>query len=216
MASQRITDTPMITVREMIDQDPNGFVEFKGKFYRMNLAELSALVGLDRTEQVHAIVQDYINNHPEDVIMLKDGSVSYAKFSQSAIENLATEVELEVERTRIDNLLALQDGSTTGDAEIQDARLGWDNNTYSSLGTAIRTQFNNLFNSLVAVQDVKPDSFYNKLWVEQTEDESIEVYTKTEVDTMINSLSTEIENLKKKVEEQEATINNLVTPSQTE
>ena len=48
--------------------------------------------------------------------------------------------ELDVERKRIDQFVALKDGSTTGDAELQDIRVGVNGEIYACAGDAIRRQ----------------------------------------------------------------------------
>ena len=92
---------------------------------------------------------------------IEDGiyeSYELSKNNSSQIKDKATKTELEVERKRIDNLTKLPEGSTAGDAELIDARIGVDGVTYSNLGNAIRNQVNNLnenidfFNKSISVQ----------------------------------------------------------------
>lgn len=62
----------------------------------------------------------------------------------SQLEHKAQQVDLEVEKKRIDSFTKLKEGSTTGDAELIDARIGADGKTYSNVGNGIRNQFKNI------------------------------------------------------------------------
>ena len=62
--------------------------------------------------------------------------------TNAQLSQKASEQALAVERARIDSFTKLSEGSTTGDAELIDARIGADGITYRNLGEAIRNQIN--------------------------------------------------------------------------
>lgn len=62
----------------------------------------------------------------------------------SQIKEKANQSDLEVEKARIDSLTILAEGSTTGDAELIDGRIGYDTTKYTNIGTAVRTQVKNI------------------------------------------------------------------------
>ena len=68
------------------------------------------------------------------------------RFAQTnaQLSQKASEKALAVERARIDNLANLSEGSTTGDAELIDMRIGADGVVYQSGGEALRSQVTRL------------------------------------------------------------------------
>lgn len=65
-------------------------------------------------------------------------------------EETATKVS--VLEGRVDEITTLPEGSTTGDAELADIRVGADGVTYQNAGTAVRTQITNVKNDLRDVE----------------------------------------------------------------
>ena len=72
----------------------------------------------------------------------------------------ATKQEVDVERKRIDNFTKLTEGSTTGDAELIDGRIGGNGVVYSNIGDSIRNNYsetenlkNGFINNSIEIKD---------------------------------------------------------------
>jgi len=81
----------------------------------------------------------------------------------NAITSKADKTEVAVERARIDSFTKLAAGSTTGDAELIDARVDVDGVTYANVGGAVRGQFNKLKTGLgkYYLQEIVMTNGYN-------------------------------------------------------
>ncbi len=71
-----------------------------------------------------------------------DGSLSTT--STNPVQNKVVTQEMNVLSARMDTFTELEEGSTTGDAELTDIRVGYDGTTYPTAGDAVRGQVNQL------------------------------------------------------------------------
>ena len=101
----------------------------------------------------------------------------------------ASEVDLAVERLRIDQLTKLEAGSTTGDAELIDGRIGTDGITYDSVGSAIRGQIGKIVDfdnskNLFDKRNVKINTF-----ISYNGDNTIKYVTNNDFSTILIKVS---------------------------
>ena len=83
---------------------------------------------------------------------------------QSAIatEKSERQAEIAVERARINQFTSLKDGSTTGDAELTDIRVGANGTTYSNAGEAVRGQISEIKGDLVDLEIISNEYLISK------------------------------------------------------
>lgn len=81
-----------------------------------------------------------------DVVTAQDIAAIYDRLNldEGTITDINDRVLLNTQR--IDNLATLTAGSTTGDAELIDGRVGYNGTTYQNIGDAIRAQCQGLYN----------------------------------------------------------------------
>ena len=79
--------------------------------------------------------------------------------NNTTIENIANALN-----SRIDSISSLSEGSTTGDAELIDIRVGIDGTIYDSAGTAVRSQLGSFDGSL---KELSEDAEYISLKISQ-------------------------------------------------
>ena len=167
-----------------INSDKKTFIEFLAEFYNRTegiidknniqddlIKELRDLYlefnekGIDKN-----IVRQKVNYFLENSVKIKDiiskltTNTNNIKNIDSQLDNKANQSDLEVERARIDSFTRLSEGSTTGDAELIDARVGTDGEVYSNVGNSIRTQINRMYSNIETY--IGKSLKYNYEWIE--------------------------------------------------
>lgn len=118
-------------------------------------------------------VNNWLDDHPEATTTVQDGSITKAKLAtalKNEIEGKAEQTDLAslenevgVLDARMDTFASLPEGSTSGDAELLDIRVGANGITYPSAGDAVRGQVSDLKSDL---SEIDTSSIYQKNYVE--------------------------------------------------
>ena len=108
--------------------------------------QLNNKINTTKTELENKIdkTKTELNNN---VVETKTELINNINGVNSQLTSKAKQSDLIVERNRIDNLTKLGEGSTTGDAELIDARIGINGIDYTNVGSAIREQIKNSISS---------------------------------------------------------------------
>ena len=72
-----------------------------------------------------------------------------------ANDNNSIKNDIQTQKSRIDSFTSLKEGSTTGDAELIDGRIGANGHSYDNIGDANRSQFKNLNDDIATIDDAK-------------------------------------------------------------
>ena len=83
---------------------------------------------------------DTINSQLDNIVQQELPLMAKKSEVDSLNITKATKLEVDIERKRIDSFVSLTQGSTTGDAELIDGRIGADGTVYDNIGTSIRNQ----------------------------------------------------------------------------
>ena len=154
----------------------------------------TAVFGSEVRDSIHDAIQQCY-----DDASAKDNANMEVKMARGEYENLgkrldshssqikdkASNSDLAVERARIDSIVKLPSGSTTGDAELADGRIGNSGVTYNNIGDAIRNQVKNAMCNNVVSKTFTISSTSAGMLIEI----DFELYKGQEVEVMISASS---------------------------
>ena len=150
------------------------FILPREAFEQYGLLNLSVLLVSSDEELMTNQVQFIVQAAPRGDMVIDDipsAQQQVLQLVQTTLDQYANTInlnknEIAVLKTRMDSFTQLQEGSTTGDAELIDGRVGYDGKTYKNIGGAIRGQVSQLsddvFNVANGKSEISPELINNK------------------------------------------------------
>lgn len=135
-----------------IDSNVNRCVAAAQESIDNNLQAYISEVNANLNTSVNELSENLNGNIEELREYITENVNTFDDILQKEITDMSA--ELDTQKARMDTFTALPDGSTTGDAELADIRVGADGTTYENAGTAVREQFNKTGNDVKATQTI--------------------------------------------------------------
>lgn len=128
-------DESLISFKEKVKcSDSMGFPDEEEEKQKSLVEQLVSYSGKETAERKEADAQE----RAERIQAIETEKTE--RMNADATEKAERQKEIDVERARIDQLTKMGEGSTTGDAELADIRVGNEGATYSNAGNAVRAQ----------------------------------------------------------------------------
>lgn len=170
-AIQNLYNMDKTTWQEVLTELYNLCANVENKFDLFEL-KFGSLLGEQVTRELKKM---YDNGSLASLIndkLLKDINTKVTEVS-GQLGNKANDLDLEVERKRIDLLTKIENGQTEGNTELLDIRIGADGFEYRSAGDGTREQFRKLNDTLNLKIIKKSSNFINSLSVKGKSFESV-------------------------------------------
>lgn len=137
------------------------FILPREAFEQYGLLNLSVLLVSSDEELMTNQVQFIVQAAPRGDMIIDDipsAQQQVLQLVQTTLDQYAHTInlnknEIAVLKSRMDSFTQLQEGSTTGDAELIDGRVGYDGKTYENIGDAIRGQVSQLSDEINNIEN---------------------------------------------------------------
>ena len=149
----------MKTFTESETEKRTEFEKTVTELYRQFQCQMDMYLRLNLSDTVEKLLFDGMETGkikiPTDPELSMEKIPADAKATGEEIARRSADLAAQIatERTRIDNLSTLKEGSTTGDAELQDIRVEYNGNVAPNAGTAVRNQIQKLHSTIAGEKE---------------------------------------------------------------